>query len=99
MNTAETGKVTATVTSGVANSSGATVQPSVEEFLGKVVPWPVNGAGHVNLHYSMLNLRNPGGKDIVTGKPFQSVGDFLKFACWTNTIKRSEERRVGKEGR
>jgi hypothetical protein len=48
------GKVTGTVTSGVANSSGATVQPSVEEFLVKVVPWPVNGAGHVNLHYSML---------------------------------------------
>jgi hypothetical protein len=60
------------------------------EFLEKVVPWPVNSTGHVNLHYSMLNLRNPGGKDIVTGKPFQTVSDFMKFAQWannTNNIK------------
>src|SRR5438046_2603846 len=59
------------------------------DFMSRVVAWPpVSGIGHVNLHYSMKNPR--GGKDIVTGKPFQHIDDFLNFCNWaetTNNIK------------
>ncbi len=57
-------------------------------FLSRVVAWPVNGIGHVNLHYSMVNTR--GGKDIVTGKPYQEIDQLLGFCNWaeqTNNIK------------
>lgn len=77
---------TATVTTGTAGGSGSS--PTAKNFLSRVVPWPVNGIGYINLHYSMINAR--GGKDIVTGKPYQDVDQLLSFSNWagrTNTIK------------
>ncbi len=50
------------------------------EFLSKVVAWPGDEPGFVNLHYSMPN--RDGGKDIVTGKPFTDIDQFLGFAGW-----------------
>src|SRR5438552_2160356 len=62
----------------------------VTDFMSRVVAWPINNAGYVNLHYSIPNLRQPTEKDIVTGKPFQTLSDFVRFALWavtTNNIK------------
>src|SRR5258706_12713119 len=57
--------VTATVTAGTEATGGGGTPPTAKDFLLRVVPWPVNQMGHVNLHYSMVSSR--GGKDIVTG--------------------------------
>ncbi len=51
-----------------------------KDFLSKVVAWPGDNPGYVNLHYSMVN--KDGGKDIVTGKPFRDIDQFLGFADW-----------------
>ncbi len=50
------------------------------QFLSKVVAWPGDDPGFVNLHYSMPN--RDGGKDIVTGKPFTDIDQFISFANW-----------------
>ncbi len=49
-------------------------------FLSKIVAWPGDDPGFVNLHYSMPN--RDGGKDIVTGKPFTDIDQFVSFASW-----------------
>jgi len=49
-------------------------------FLEKVVAWPVDDTGYVNLHFSIID--KDGGKDIVTGKPFTSMDKMLSFADW-----------------
>ena len=49
-------------------------------FLEKVVAWPVDETGYVNLHFSIID--KDGGKDIVTGKPFTSMDKMLSFADW-----------------
>ena len=56
------GVITATATAGAGSVAASDATP--KDFLARVVPWPVNGIGYVNLHYSMVNSR--GGKDIVT---------------------------------
>jgi hypothetical protein len=70
----------ATVAAGDVQPGGAMGWRGTKAFLSKVVPWPVDGAGYVNLHYSMVNEN--GGKDIVTGKPFTNVDNLLDFAEW-----------------
>src|SRR6266576_5918710 len=58
------------------------------DFMLRVLAWPINGIGYVNLHYSMVNSR--GGKDIITGKPYQDIDQLLSFCNWaasTNNIK------------
>src|SRR3989442_8973308 len=58
------------------------------DFVLRVLAWPINEIGYVNLHYSMINAR--GGKDIVTGKPYQDIDQLLSFCNWaesTNNIK------------
>src|SRR5260221_700365 len=35
--------------------SGSNVTVTVMEFMSAVVPWPTDGFGHVNLHYSIVN--------------------------------------------
>jgi len=85
---AESRIVTATVTDGTEATGGGGTPPTAKDFLLRVVPWPVNGIGHVNLHYSLTNPR--GGNNIVTGKPYQDVDQLLSFskrAGGTNTIK------------
>ena len=65
------------------------VRASATGFLSRVVPWPINGIGYVNLHYSIDNPR--GGKPIVTGKPYHNIDDLLGFCNWAqgnnNNIK------------
>src|ERR1035437_2788879 len=64
------------------------ISKNERRFLSRVVPWPVNATGYVNLHYSMDNPR--GGKPIVTGKPYQDVDQLISFCGWaanTNNIK------------
>lgn len=48
-------------------------------FLSKVVAWPDDGFGYVNLHYSMTAQD---GRKIVTGKPYNSIDNFIGFAQW-----------------
>jgi Family of unknown function (DUF5906) len=100
--TVKTGQVIVTVTPGApAKNATVAVPPggtkanvipcrpvTPKDFMSRVVPWPVGGTGYINLHYSMQNLI--GGKDIVTGKPFQDIDQllgFAKWACGTGTIK------------
>src|SRR5438045_2605305 len=59
-----------------ATGAGGT-PPTAKNFLSRVVPWPVNGIGYINLHYSRINAH--GGKNIVTGKPYQDIDQFLSF--------------------
>src|SRR6266576_1099001 len=47
------------------------------DFMLRVLAWPINGIGYVNLHYSMVNSR--GGKDIITGKPYQDIDQLLSY--------------------
>lgn len=65
---------------------------AVSAFMAQVVAWPgvPTDPGYVNLHYSMVDKRNPGGKKIVTGWPTRDVGSFIQKAAWalsTNYIK------------
>jgi hypothetical protein len=58
--------------------------------MSSVVPWPVDGQGFVNLHYSIPKIREPGGKDSVIGKPYQNIDDLIRFsksALTTTNIK------------
>src|SRR5258708_3071021 len=85
---AESRDVPATLTVGAGTNGGRSTPPTPRSFRSRVIPWPVNGIGHVNLHYSMMNPR--GGKNIVTGKPFQDIDQLLSFCNWaesTNNIK------------
>jgi len=60
--------------------------------MAQVVDWPRSPQepGFINLHYSLINKRNPSGKKIVTGWPTRDVGSFIQKAAWaitTNDIK------------
>jgi predicted P-loop ATPase len=63
--------------------------PTARDFLSRVVPWPANGIGYVNVHYSMVNAR--GGKDIITGKPYQDIDQLLSFCNWAETTNNIKE--------
>src|SRR5258708_4076107 len=85
---AEADAVTATATAGGAKPKGIDLE--TKAFWSSVMAWPVNGTGYVNLHYSMTTPRHPDEKDIVTGKPFQNIDQFISFAQWcisTSNIK------------
>jgi hypothetical protein len=84
----KTGLVTPTVTTSTGATSCGGARPTARDFLSRVVAWPANQVGYVNLHYSMVNPR--GGKNIVTGKPYQDIDQLLSFcnsAENTNNIK------------
>ena len=51
------GDVTATVNPDATEFQGTIAPPTPLDFMLSVVPWPTNGLGHVNLHYSMVNPR------------------------------------------
>ena len=53
---------------------------SIKEFLSRVVPWPGDGPGYVNLHYTMV--RDGGEKPFWSGLPTRTVDDFLSRASW-----------------
>ena len=80
------GNVTATVLPGAAHPHAA---PTPADFMLSVVPWPTDGVGHVNLHYSMVNPRasEPGQEPVKKGMgwPFQDIGALIKRADWINT--------------
>jgi hypothetical protein len=59
------------------------------EFLSKVVPWPGDNPGYVNLHYSIKDKEN--GKSFVTGKPFRDIDQFINFAQWARTTDNIKE--------
>jgi Virulence-associated protein E len=65
---------------------------AVTAFMANVVVWPGSPTdpGYVNLHYSMLDKKNPNGKKIVTGWPTRTVEDLVQKtarALSTNYIK------------
>ena len=72
----------------VIDAEGALIMPggitrptiTVAEFMSLVVPWPGDGTGYINLHYSMPNRK--GGKDIVTGKPFSTPDELISYVKW-----------------
>ena len=82
----ETGLVTATVNS---TAPPARKTPTVVEFMSAVVPWPTDGVGHVNLHYSMINPRasEPGQEPLLKGMgwPFRDLSTFVQRAAWLGT--------------
>ena len=66
-----------------ANPYSAKGWAATKEFLSKVVPWPRDDPGYVNLHYSIRN-KEAGKKDFVTGRPFRDIEKFLNFAVWAS---------------
>ncbi len=54
-----------------------------------VVPWPTDGVGHLNLHYSMVNPRagEPEQEPVIKGMGwlFQTILSFLERAAWMRT--------------
>lgn len=53
---------------------------SIKEFLSRVVPWPGDGPGYVNLHYTMA--REDGGKPFWSGLPTRTVDALISRAGW-----------------
>ncbi len=53
----------------------------LREFLSRVVPWPGEGPGYVNLHYTMQS-KGAGGKPFWSGKPTKTVDAFIEQAAW-----------------
>jgi hypothetical protein len=70
--------------------SGSNVTVTVTEFMSAVVPWPTDGFGHVNLHYSMINPRagEADQEPVLKGMgwPFKDIGTFIQRAFWISTI-------------
>src|SRR5260370_661462 len=85
-NISEAHKVTATVNS---TARPARETPTVVEFMSAVVPWPTDGFGHVNLHYSTVNPRAeiPGQEPMLKGMgwPFRDINPFIQRASWIGT--------------
>src|SRR5260221_4514748 len=69
--------------------SGSNVTVTVMEFMSAVVPWPTDGFGHVNLHYSMVNPRAdvPGQEPLLKGMgwPFKDLNTFIQRGSWIAT--------------
>ena len=63
--------------------------PTLTDFMLSVVPWPTDGVGYVNLHYSRANPRadEPGEKPLFKGMgwSFQDINTFIERAAWVNT--------------
>ena len=59
------------------------------EFISAVVPWPADGVGHINLHYSMVNPRadEAGQEPMLKGMgwPFKDLSTFVQRAAWIDT--------------
>src|SRR5258705_2733755 len=57
--------------------------------MSAVVPWPTDGFGHVNLHYSTVNPRAeiPGQEPMLKGMgwPFRDINPFIQRASWIGT--------------
>jgi Domain of unknown function (DUF927) len=53
---------------------------SIKEFLSRVVPWPGEGPGYVNLHYTLK--RDDGGKPFWSGLPTRTVDELKSRATW-----------------
>ena len=51
------------------------------EFLSRVVPWPGEQPGYVNLHYTMQS-KGAGGKPFWSGKPTRTIDAFIEQAAW-----------------
>lgn len=65
--------------------SAGVIAPTLAEFMLQVVPWPVDQIGYVNLHYSITSPRDHTAKNIVTGKPYQSLDKYVGFVQWALT--------------
>lgn len=89
--------ITATVNSGAARRSEPsspkppTNRNAIQNFLGAVVPWPVDNTGYVNLHYSMMD--DEPGKPLIKGSgwPFQNISAFVQRAAWVNTTAKFKD--------
>jgi hypothetical protein len=60
----------------------------IKDFMSRVVPWPSNGEGYINLHWLVPSRRDP-AKKVWLGKPFTNVDDFLSFARWAASSGRN----------
>ena len=69
-----TGTVTATVTSHEPAGGAAHMRPA--DFMNRVVAWPGDELGYVNLHWTAPVERGPG----MRGRPFRNLQDFMDTA-------------------
>src|ERR1700737_4456850 len=86
---ANSGSVTATVTSGATPPGVTGLGKSETDFLSNVLAWPGNPTdpGYVNLHYSMPNLRPNPKQPLLKGMgwPFRDLHKFIERAAWVHT--------------
>src|SRR5260370_506594 len=87
VNPIETGILEAADGQRVRTASEVTV--TVTKFMSAVVPWPTDGFGHINLHYSMVNPRAdvPGQEPLLKGMgwPFKDISTFVQRASSIGT--------------
>lgn len=61
----------------------------VREFLTRVLPWPGDGPGWINLHWTVPNQKDP-SKTWMRGKPFRTPDEMLSYGGW---LQRSTDAR------
>jgi hypothetical protein len=54
----------------------------LRDFLSRVVAWPGDEPGYVNLHYTMIDPKHVGKKPFWSGAPTRTLKDFMSHAAW-----------------
>jgi hypothetical protein len=56
--------------------------PDVAEFLKRVLPWPGDGPGYINLHYTSPDQKSAHG---LAGRPYRNLVDFMHGLDWAKS--------------